>query len=173
MNKNISDENTDDVEFVSKTQLKNEAKALQTFGKTLVDLPLEKLELLSLTENTINAIKDFHKQSGNIAKRRHLAYIGKCLRHDDVETAQKMLSEENFQQRRAVQEKTIDPLAELINDLLENSDEKIQALLATNPQLDRQNLRQLIRNIKNAKTESKINTTTQKLKTFLQVNKIV
>lgn len=173
MNKKNSDENTDDVEFVSKTQLKNEAKALQKFGESLVNLPLEKLEKLPLTDNTITAIKGFHKQSGNIAKRRHLAYIGKCLRHDDVEAAQQLLHEESFQPRRTVQDNNASTINKLIEDLLENGDQKIQVLLTSHPQLERQKIRQLIRNIKSAKTNEKIKITTHKLKMYLESNNIV
>lgn len=157
----------DSEEYVSKTQLKNEAKALLAFAKELLQLPVAKLETLPIGSNTMRALQDYEKQSGNIAKKRHLAYIGKCLRNDEVDEIKLALQEENFHQFRQQQDSS-SGLADLVNSLIENGDSAIEDLLRQHQQLDRQNLRQLIRNCKNAKTPQKLTNSTNKLKTYLQ-----
>jgi len=166
---NQSEEPADSAgEFVSKTQLKNEAKALQAFGKELLALPDAKLKRLPISANTLTALADFHKQSGNIARKRHLAYIGKCLRNDDAEAIKTALTQDSFEQMREQQESVkTSPQDELVNALVEQGDAKIQALLQVHPAIDRQNLRQLVRNVKNAKNDVKRAAASHKLKTFV------
>ncbi|MGX5173538.1 ribosome biogenesis factor YjgA [Aliikangiella sp. IMCC44653] len=154
--------------IVSKTQKKNEAKALQNFGKRLIELSESKLELLPLSDNTIAAVKDFHKQSGNIAKRRHLAYIGKCLRNEDTSQVLNILEGENFDNLRHKSKVEDDsPKTDQVTELLEGGDGAIEALLQNNPQLDRQTLRQFARNWKNAKTQPKKDAAKSKLQAYL------
>jgi ribosome-associated protein len=167
-------------ELSSRTQLKNEAKELHAFGKLLVELSAEKLSLLPLNETTHAALEDFHKQSGNIAKKRHLAYIAKCLRADDVSEAKQILTNDEFSQRRAQLAKSdetesqpkLDKNAQLIVVLMADGDQQIQQLVEKNPSLDRQTLRQLVRNANNAKVEKKINQAKQKLAAFIKQNKL-
>ena len=155
-------------DFVSKTQLKNEAKAAQSFGKTLIELSAAKLESLPLSETTINAVNDFHKQSGNIAKKRHLAFIGKCLRNEDVDAVKTALSESSFNHLREQAGEKKSSLKSLVEELLAQGDTKIHELTQTYTQLDRQKLRQLLRNALNAKSDVKREVAVAKLTSYLQ-----
>ncbi|WP_444994646.1 ribosome biogenesis factor YjgA [Aliikangiella sp. IMCC44359] len=178
MNDDFEEIKADELEasFVSKTQLKNEAKELVDFGKQLIELSESQLSLLPLSENTMVAVRDYHKQKGNIARKRHLGYIGKCLRNDDATEAKAILEQENFAQLRvsnqAEKPKEKDHQSVLV-ELIEGGDKSIEALLVQNMELDRQTLRQLVRNVRNAKTEQKKLTATTKLKSFLQTNNII
>lgn len=167
MNKSKHPEN-DTEEFVSKTQLKKDAKALQDFGKSLVELNEKQVEQLPLTVLTKNAILDYKKQQGNIAKKRHLAFIGKCLRKDSAQEAMAFLEEEKFSQLRAVVPQQKVSEKSLIELLCEEGESKIQAIVEANPNVERQALRQLVRNVNNAKTPNKKTACEQKLKQFLQ-----
>lgn len=174
--------NVKEDEFVSKTQLKNEAKHLQQFARQLINLPSPKVQQLPLNDTTQIAIADYHKQSGNIARKRHLAYIGKCLRHDNAKQAEEMLEENLFASTREKQlhdndktdssEKKNSAEEELINLLLENTDQQIEILLEADPDLSRQTMRQLIRNVVKAKTEQKKTASLNKLSAFLKSNKL-
>lgn len=157
-------------DFVSKTQLKSEAKALQEFGKELLQLSTAKLELLPLNDTTRRALQDYHKQSGNIAKRRHLAYIGKCLRSDNADAIKLALQDDSFQQYRQQAQDNASSVAKLVESLIENGDLAIEKVLNEHERLDRQNLRQLVRNCKNAKNQQKLTNATNKLQTYLQMN---
>ena len=160
----------DDESFVSKTQLKNEAKALQAFGKVLVGLSADKLNALPLSDTTIQAIKDFHKQSGNIAKKRHLAFIGKCLRGEDADAVKMALEQENFGNQR--NQKTAENNDTLIDTLLAEGDAKVQDLLQQFHSMDRQKLRQLVRNANKAPAGPKKETARKKLNQYLLENQV-
>lgn len=165
-----SDHLNDEENFVSKTQLKNEAKALQAFGKQLTELPATKLELLPLSDTTIFAIKDFHKQSGNIAKKRHLAFIGKCLRGEDCDAVKSVLEQDDFGNQRKQKQQTSND--ELVDELLKEGDVKVHQLLQEHLQLDRQKLRQLIRNISKAEEGPKKESAKKKLNQYLVDNQV-
>ncbi|TQV75388.1 DUF615 domain-containing protein [Aliikangiella marina] len=165
MNENNKTDDSQDDDFISKTQLKNEAKALQTFGKELTELSLTKLESLPLSETTIFAIRDYHKQSGNIAKKRHLAFIGKCLRSEDADAVKLILEQDDFNNLR--KQKSIASNDELIEELLAQGDKKIQELLQKNSTLDRQKLRQLVRNLGKSPEGKKRSSAKQKLNQYL------
>lgn len=165
-NKNAAASDSNDEEFVSKTQLKKEAKSLLDFGKQLTQLPESKLIQLPLNETTLKAIRELEKQHGNIAKKRHMAFIGKCLRSDNAEEAREFLREDKFKQfRNEVQ--TSEPETRTLSKLIEKGDTFIQELLLANPEIERQVIRQLVRNCKNAKTEAKRDSAQQKLNDYL------
>jgi len=178
---NREDTSLDEDEYISKTELKNDAKELHRFGKQLVLLSIEKLNLLPLDESTKYAVADFNKQVGNIAKKRHLAFIAKCLRSDDeVSESMKVLEQDTFAQLRAVaaHEKTkaktekLDNETQLINALLANADQQIQILIEHYPEFDRQTLRQLTRNLQKAKTEPKKLQAKKKLLELIAANNV-
>lgn len=162
----------DETDFISKTQLKHEAKILHSFGKELTELKSSKVQALPLMDVTKRAIEDFHKQQGHIAKKRHLAYIGKCLRKDDVTAARQMLEENDFADLRKQEAKAVNVQVSLVELLILNANNEVEVLMEEHPALNRQLLRQLIRNINKAKSEPKKVSNTAKLTLFLQQNKI-
>ncbi|WP_196137364.1 ribosome biogenesis factor YjgA [Aliikangiella sp. G2MR2-5] len=167
----IGEEFSADEDFISKTQLKKEAKALQQFALELIELPDKKLKLLPLNDVTKTAVRDFHRQSGNIAKKRHLAFIGKCLRNDDAEQARVFLSEDKFAELRG--EPSGDSVnSQWLNKLILEGDPAIQLILDEYDSLDRQTLRQHVRNINNAKVDNKRQGFTEKLRQYLFENGI-
>ncbi len=178
---NREDKSLDVDEYISKTELKNDAKELHRFGKQLVLLSIEKLNLLPLDESTKYAVSDFQKQVGNIAKKRHLAFIAKCLRSDDeVLASMKVLELDTFAQLRAVanheknkaKTEKVDSETQFINALLLKADQQIQLLIEQSPTLDRQTIRQLVRNLQKAKTDQKKNQAKNRVLEFLKSNKI-
>ncbi|MET1254741.1 DUF615 domain-containing protein [Aliikangiella maris] len=178
--------------FVSKTQLKNEAKALVTFGQRLTTLPESTLRKLPLGEVTLKAVIEFHKQKGHIARKRHLGFIGKCLRNEVVDDIKACLDGDKFSQLRqnainqsgshqkATDEGSIksesqseDSAETVVASLLENGDQAVETLLQAFAGLNRQLLRQLLRNIKNAKSATKKQAAQVKLTHYLQENKVI
>ncbi len=161
----------------SKTQLKNEAKDLFQFGKELIELSPAKLKLLPFNETTQTAISEYYKQTGHIAKKRHLLYLGKCLRNDNVVEARRIILDDSFAQLRALaaatsKTETKAKKQDFIELLVAEGDKQIQLLADKYPNLNVQTLRQLLRNIQNAKTEQKKSQATSKLKIFITESKI-
>lgn len=176
MNNNQQDKHpaTDDnanTELLSKSQLKRDAKDVQQFASQLINLSSEKLQLLPLSLASLQAIKDYKKQSGYSAQKRHIAFIAKCLRQDDYQAIQQAMKNADFEHLRQKQQpQSVSQHQALIELLLQKGDQQIQLLVEKIPQLDRQSLRQLTRNLKAAKTTSKRLQANAKLADFLAEN---
>ena len=70
-------------EYKSRTQKKNEDRALQSLGEQLVDLPLGQLENVELPDELLTAIELARKIKSRSARRRQIQYIGVLMRHID------------------------------------------------------------------------------------------
>lgn len=70
-------------EYKSRTQKKNEDRALQRLGEQLVALPIGRLETMELPEELLTAIELAHKIKSRSARRRQIQYIGALMRHID------------------------------------------------------------------------------------------
>ncbi len=70
-------------EYKSRTQKKNEDRALQRLGEQLVALPFGQLEAMELPDELLTAIELAHKIRSRSARRRQIQYIGALMRHID------------------------------------------------------------------------------------------
>ncbi len=162
-----------DPDALSKTQQKNESIALKKFGLELTDLPAKKLAELPVSEVTLNSLLDYQKITSNLARKRHLMFIGKCIRNEDEEKIRAFL--ETLQTSHSVapalaKSAEPNPIDTIIKELVASGEGKIESLLADNPSLERQTLRQILRNIKNAKKDIKKAQAVNKLKQYLVDN---
>lgn len=164
MNKYYNDES--DPDFVSKTQQKNEALTLKKFGLELTDLTADKLVALPISEVTLKSLLDYKKITTHLARKRHLMFIGKCLRSEDEDKIKEYLESQLSAQLKTKAIKK-DPNDEIILKLIEFGDSKIEELLSDNINLDRQTLRQILRNIRSAKNEQKKLQAVNKMKVYL------
>ncbi|MEI6896078.1 MAG: ribosome biogenesis factor YjgA [Psychromonas sp.] len=140
-------------EEISKTQIKREADALKLIGRELVALSKKQLAQIPGSELLFHAISVAHKiMDKNEALRRQIQYIGKVLRNEDcdaIRTAIDKLNNKHQQLTHAALR-----LEKLRDELVEQGDEKINEVLARFPVLERQKLRQLVRQAnKEKKTE--------------------
>lgn len=89
-----------DTEYKSRTQKKNEDRALQRLGEQLVALSFAQLETMDLPEELLTAIKFARKIKSRGARRRQIQYIGTLMRHIDpqpIETALERIRSGNLQ----------------------------------------------------------------------------
>jgi len=70
-------------EYKSRTQKKNEDRALQRLGEQLVALPISQLAIMELPDELMTAIELAHKIKSRSARRRQIQYIGAIMRHID------------------------------------------------------------------------------------------
>ena len=70
-------------EYKSRTQKKNEDRALQRLGEQLVALPIGQLETIELPDELLTAIELAHKIKSRSARRRQIQYIGAIMRQID------------------------------------------------------------------------------------------
>ncbi|MDF1593458.1 MAG: ribosome biogenesis factor YjgA [Desulfobacterales bacterium] len=88
-----------DTEYKSRTQKKNEDRALQRLGEQLVALPPGQLEAMDLPEELLTAIAFARKIKNHGARRRQIQYIGVLMRQIDpqpIETALERIRSGNF-----------------------------------------------------------------------------
>lgn len=143
-----------DDDQISKSQLKRDSKDLQLLGKKLTALNPEQLARVPLDEKLRDAIALAHKIGNKrIALKRHFQYIGKILRSIDVEAIITAVEDiEDSDNHSKLHFKKI----EYWRDRIVNEGEAAaNAYCDKNPQADRQKLRQLARNLKQAGSEDK------------------
>lgn len=139
--------------FHSKSALKREADRLQQLGESLLNLPDSTLSEIELPDNlseAINLAKNIHSRAGF---KRQRQYIGKLMRHIDPEPIEKFLLQ--LQQRQGESNAHHHQLEKWRDQLIDGDSTTLTELIAHNPQLHAQQLRQLIRNAQKEKREGK------------------
>ena len=116
-----------------------------------------------------NSFLTYKKINTNLAKKRHMIFDGKSLRNEDEQQIRNYLSEQANSNLKAKVIKA-DPLIDCIDKLLRGNGDDVEGLIQQYSSLERQTLRQLIRNIHNAKKAEKKNQATEKLKVYLKEN---
>ena len=67
----------------SKSQIKREAKALQTLGEKLTMLSTSQLDKIPLTGLLYDAVLETKNIQSNLAKKRHIQCLGNLLRNNE------------------------------------------------------------------------------------------
>jgi len=144
----------DEIEYVSKSQLKRESHAIQDLGKRLAALPAEQLARIPLDDAVLEAIALAHRiHNKRSALKRHYQFLGKLLRARDTEAITAALAAIDQENQHSIQRHH---RAESWRDrIIEQGGDAIEALVAEVEQADRQKLRQLWRNHQHAKTDAK------------------
>jgi ribosome-associated protein len=144
----------EEIEYVSKSQLKRDSLALQALGKQLAALPPEHLARIPLDAPVLEAIALAKRiQNKRSALKRHYQFLGKLLRARDPEPIRAALAEI---EREAGDSIRRHHRAEHWRDrILDDGNAAIDALLDETPGADRQKLRQLYRNYEKAPDDSK------------------
>jgi ribosome-associated protein len=70
-------------DYKSRTQKKNEDRALQRLGEQLISLPASRLEAMGLPDELLTAIDLAHQIKSRSARRRQIQFIGVLMRHID------------------------------------------------------------------------------------------
>lgn len=157
MNSDLTDdedlEDLDD-QWISKSQLKRDSKDLQKLGKKLVAYTPQQLSRIPLNDTLLDAIHLAHKLlNKRAALKRHFQFIGKILRSIDTDPIFNAVSViENDDQGTKLLFKKIENWRDRI---LETGDLAINECCDAHAQIDRQKLRQLGRNYRQAPSEEK------------------
>jgi len=88
--------------FVSKTELKREAKNVHEFGKILASLTELQIAQIDLPENILDAIKDLKNIKKGSAKKRQSLYLAKLLREIDLSKAQDFVNQTKFESQTEI-----------------------------------------------------------------------
>ncbi|CAH9063265.1 hypothetical protein PSECIP111951_03285 [Pseudoalteromonas holothuriae] len=154
----MAKQNKPDIEeeiiYVSKSELKRDAQQYQQLAQDLAGMAKKQREKLPLNDELKEAmvVADKIRQKSE-AYRRHINYITKTLRLTEniaeIEEAIGLMLNKNNQA-----DVLINKIEIVRNELIEQGDSKINELLTQYPTLERQKMRQLVRQAsKEAKAE--------------------
>jgi|TARA_R110000822_G_scaffold187752_19_gene326856 ribosome-associated protein len=155
-------------EAISKSALKREMTALQKIGEELVDLPSAKLAKIPMPEILEDAIMLARRLKNREGKRRQLQYIGKIMRTIDHEAIKERLN--SFDQQSKSFRQQFHRLEQWRDQLIADGDQALDELLNESPKLDRQHLRQLIRQAHKETSQNKSPAASRKIFKYLQEN---
>ncbi|AOE50510.1 ribosome biogenesis factor YjgA [Kangiella sediminilitoris] len=147
------EEGEDFAEEKSKSQIKKEMLELTALGEKLAKLNEQQWQTLPISNTLLHALREIPKIGHHTGLKRQIKYLGKLLRNEDVEGIEQQLVINNQQHTLEVQrEKLCEHWRER---LLEEGDEAAFELLQVAPNLERQHLRQLVRNATKEKSLKK------------------
>lgn len=127
----------------SKSQLKREMHALQKLGEALVALKPAQVAEIPMSETLRAAIEESWRLNQNEAKRRHMQYLGKLMRHEDIEQLQKAI--DGYHAGSAENTRRLH-LAESWREQLLTDENAVTHFLKEYPEAEAQHLRNLVRN---------------------------
>ncbi len=132
-----------DESLISKSQRKRDAEAAQQLGKNILALSQDAQDSIELPESLSNALNEARRIKKNSALKRQLQYIGKLMRHIDLEPIQEQYLKLTNHYNTDI--KALHHLENWRDRLLSEGDKALEDLLNDAPNADRQHLRQLIR----------------------------
>ena len=139
----MNDENEQEIEYISKSQMKRDMLALQELGEKLVELSPDQLKQIDLPADLLNAVTQAQSIKKHGAKRRQLQFVGRLMRNTDAEQIQQQL--DNLTRHSAQSINQLHKIEKWRDQLIENGDEALAKFLDEYPQTDRQQLRSLLR----------------------------
>ncbi|GAB2796239.1 ribosome biogenesis factor YjgA [Halomonas shantousis] len=145
----------------SKTQRKQEMHALQALGERIIALNDAERAHLPLSDDMLAAVEETSRIRSHEGRRRHMQYVGKVMRGEDLEGIRNAF--EAFDQEKARRDQSFHRLEKWRDRLIAEESETVEAFIAEYPDVDRQALRQLIRNAKRENELDKPPTNARKL----------
>lgn len=149
----MSDYLDDFSEEKSKSQVKRELHALVDLGERLTTLKPDLLNRLPLTDGLRRALADAPKHTANIARKRHILFIGKLMRDQDIDAILTLIDQLDASTRQY--NERFHGLERWRDRLLGGDDAVLDSFVGDYPEADRQHLRQLIRQAQHEAAQSK------------------
>jgi len=145
----------------SKSQLKREMHALQALGERIIAMSPAERARFPLSEDMLAAVEETGRIRSHEGRRRHMQYVGKVMRREDLTAIQAVFDEIEQEERR--RDLAFHRLEKWRDRLIDEDDSAVEAFIAEHPDADRQALRQLIRNAKSERERGKPPTNARKL----------
>ncbi len=150
----------------SKSELKRQAKALQDLGRELLELADSHFAEMPLSDEMRDAMALYKRLNQREARRRQLQFIGKRMRDEDLDGIRAAL--QNIRDRDRLFRQHFHKLEELRDRLVAEGDAALGEVLTDHPHLDKQHLRQLIRQARKEARENKPPAASRKLFRYLR-----
>lgn len=145
----------------SKSQLKREMHALQALGERIIAMSPAERARFPLSEDMLAAVEETGRIRSHEGRRRHMQYVSKVMRREDLTAIQAVFDEIEQEERR--RDLAFHRLEKWRDRLIDEDDSAVEAFIAEHPDADRQALRQLIRNAKSERERGKPPTNARKL----------
>jgi ribosome-associated protein len=155
-----------DVEWVSKSQVKREMHELQAIGKKLVSLNNDQLAKVPMDSALREAINECRRLKKGEAIRRQLQYIGRLMRLADADAIGTAL--DSFEAGKQAHDAHFHRLERWRDRLINGTADDLTDFVAAYPQADVQHLRQLIRNAQKETLQQKPPASARKLFKYLR-----
>ncbi|ASK18255.1 MAG: ribosome biogenesis factor YjgA [Vreelandella alkaliphila] len=145
----------------SKSQLKREMHALQALGETLIAMKPAERAKFPLSDDMLRAIEETSRIRSHEGRRRHMQYVGKLIRKEDLTAIQGVF--DAIEQEKEQRDHAFHRLEKWRDRLVEEGDSAVDLFMAEYPNADRQAIRQLVRNARKEREQSKPPTSSRKL----------
>ena len=155
-------------ESVSKSQLKREAKQRQEFADMLLNLPNKLFNQLPAEGELLEALTVGRKLDNRNARKRQLRYIGRLLGDSEMEKIEAHMQQAHQQSLQLHSRK--EQVEQWCNALLADDMQLLDTLVERYPFVERQQLRQLIRQASKEARQKNTEPSTQKLFRYLLEN---
>ncbi len=155
-----------EVEVISKSQIKREMNELQSLGKKLVTLNKDQLSKVPMEPILRGAITECQRLKKGEAIRRQLQYIGRLMRLADADAIGEAL--ERFEAGKQAHDAHFHKLERWRDRLLNGTPEDLTDFVADYAHADIQHLRQLVRNAQKEASQQKPPANARKLFKYLR-----
>src|SRR5690606_6504648 len=150
----------------SKSQIKRELHALQDLGQRLTTFKPDVLDKLPLTDVLRRALAEAPKHTANSAKKRHMQFIGKLMRDQDIEAITALIDQLDASTRQY--NERFHALERWRDRLIAGDDEDLEVFVNDYPETDRQHLRGLIRHAQHEAARNKAPTASRKIFKYIR-----
>ncbi len=127
----------------SKSQLKRESLALQKLGEQLISMPAARFQGIPMPDTLREAVQQARGMTGRRALYRQRQYIGKLMREIDASQIRDAIEQDEQRHQQAA--RIFHHIEAWRDRLLAEGDSLLGELLEEFPTIDRQHIRQLIR----------------------------
>ena len=153
---NHDDPNQDGEDAPSRSQLRREALDVLKLAGTLADLTDAQLAAVPISDDLRDEVKRTRAVKQQIARKRQTQFLAKQMRRlDDDELAAIRASLEHDRDQARRDTMALHKIEQWRDRLIAQGDDALNALLAEFPQADRQRLRQLARQARSEREQSK------------------
>lgn len=142
-------------EFESRTQIKKAALAVTDLGEQISQMTENEIKKLQLPADFTNAVLMLKTMDKGPALKRQRMFIGKMLRQNEPLIIEIKAKFAEIEAKRKQQNAHFHQLEKWRDRLLQDGDEALSELLKAYPQVDRQQMRQWIRNAQKEAQENK------------------
>ena len=149
------------VERPSKSQLKREMHALQALGETLIAMNPTERSRFPLSDDMLRAIDETARIRSHEGRRRHMQYVGKLIRKEDLTAIQGVF--DAIKQEKEQRDHAFHRLEKWRDRMIDEGDDAVDLFVVDYPNADRQALRQLVRNARKEREQGKPPTSSRKL----------